>query len=131
MLTRNEYICEWTIDLIQCLKIVQLTQKSIHLKKTFYEKQKEKYFKNIELEFLDEDSFWLTVKRDGKDIKIRLDLRLLPKFEAEACKVGMARTEPNIEPYLPPPVGRMIMTLNPCRMLVSNLFFYTYLGSTC
>jgi hypothetical protein len=25
LLTRNEYICEWTIDLIEFLKIVQLT----------------------------------------------------------------------------------------------------------
>jgi len=55
----------------------------------------------------------------------------LPKFEAEACKVGMARSEPNIEPFLPPPVGRMIMSLNPCKMIVSIILFNTYLGSTC
>jgi hypothetical protein len=36
--------------------------------------------------------------------------------EAEKTKIGSARDEPNIEPYLPPPVGRLRFTLNPYEM---------------
>ena len=36
-------------------------------------------------------------------------------------KVGEARQEPNINPYLPPPVGRISLTLNPWKMFVRSL----------
>jgi len=70
--------------------------------------------------------FWLTTTRkateDGKDkvfenIKILLDVRIFPKKLADTCKVGEGRQEPNIEPYLPPPKGRIIFALNPFKML--------------
>ena len=43
---------------------------------------------------------------------------------AKSCPVGTARNEPNLDPYLMPPVGRISFTVNPCKMLVSKLFCY-------
>jgi hypothetical protein len=40
---------------------------------------------------------------------------------AEACKVGKGRSEPNINPYLPSPVGRMQWSWNPYTLIV-NIF---------
>lgn len=59
------------------------------------------------LEFRDDDTFFLGTMKDGKLIKIRLDLRIMPGVQAKATPVGSARTEPNMEPYLPAPVGRI------------------------
>lgn len=36
---------------------------------------------------------------------------------AEKQKVGDGRNEPNVMPYLPPPVGRIEFSLNPFKML--------------
>ncbi len=38
-------------------------------------------------------------------------------------KVGEARSEPNANPFLPPPVGRISFSLNPLKMFVSILSF--------
>ena len=69
------------------------------------------------LKFRDDDTFYLITKREGKEISVRVDLRILPGAAAKATEVGKARTEPNMEPYLPPPVGRLQFSLNPFSML--------------
>ena len=71
------------------------------------------------LEFEDQDSFWLLVKRekDAKPIKVKLDLRIVPASEAKGQKVGEARTEPNHSPELPKPAGRLQLSANPYAML--------------
>ena len=53
---------------------------------------------------------------------MRVDIRLYPLSTAEANPVGSARNDANMEPYLPPPVGRMEFSLNPFKMLVSQNF---------
>jgi len=52
-----------------------------------------------------------------KPIKIYLDLRVVPEEYAKTNKVGAARGDPNVEPTLPPPVGRFELSLNPIKML--------------
>ena len=74
---------------------------------------------DIEIEFEDENSFFLVMYADGKPIKIRLDIRLYPISIAEANPLGAARNDCNMEPFLPPPVGRIEFSLNPFKMLVS------------
>ena len=71
------------------------------------------------MEFEDEDSFWLSVHtaKSEKPIKIRLDIRVLPGADALSQKVGDARSEPNNSPYLPSPIGRMQLSLNPITIL--------------
>ena len=52
-----------------------------------------------------------------KPILIYCDLRIVPKEFAEMNKVGSARSDPNVEPNLPPPLGRFKLSLNPFAML--------------
>lgn len=76
---------------------------------------------NTTFEFRDDGTFFLVTRKevDGKmrDIKLRIDLRIIPGATAKSNEVGKARTEPNMEPYLPPPVGRIQFSLNPFTML--------------
>lgn len=50
---------------------------------------------------------------NGK-VEIRIDITDMEYFEKN--KVGSAREDPNIEPYLPPPIGRLSFSFNPCTM---------------
>lgn len=50
--------------------------------------------------------------------KILISLEFLPSWKAETSLVGKGRNEPNVNPYLPPPVGRFEWSLNPFKMLV-------------
>jgi hypothetical protein len=43
-------------------------------------------------------------------------MEILPMWKAELNKVGIGRKEPNVSPYLPPPVGRFQWSLNPFKM---------------
>ena len=52
-----------------------------------------------------------------KPIYLKLDIRVVPKTFAESNKVGAARGDPNIEPFLPEPEGRFKLSLNPFAML--------------
>jgi len=63
-------------------------------------------------------SFWLTTLDDeDKEVKLCLDVRIMPRSFADQAKVGKAREEPNIEPFLMPPVGRIKFTMDPCKMI--------------
>jgi hypothetical protein len=84
---------------------------------------------DLKLEFTDDDTFSLTTIRDGKEIKIGLDIRLGAKqFTTQV--VGEGRTEPNFEPYLPPPIGRIKFSWNPFDML-SQLVSKQFLHKMC
>ena len=69
----------------------------------------------------DGESFWIyllgkdddTVVKRGK-VLVRIDISSM--VWAEAHKIGSARDDPNIEPYLPPPIGRLHFSINPCDM---------------
>ena len=55
-----------------------------------------------------------------------MQIDILPKEQAEQNKVGEARQEPNVNPYLPPPVGRLSLTLNPWKMFVRYFIKFNY-----
>ena len=114
---KNDYLAEWTIDLHKLLNLVRLSQQPIGVTKKFYE-QNPKYFpEGLEIEFEKDDSFWLTIRKDGKPVKLRLDIQIMPISKAKAFPVGTARSEPNMDPYLMPPVGRIQLTMNPLKMM--------------
>mmetsp|Transcript_3593 Transcript_3593/g.2626 ORF Transcript_3593/g.2626 Transcript_3593/m.2626 type:complete len:136 (+) Transcript_3593:2509-2916(+) len=79
------------------------------------------HLKNVlktKLEFYDEDSFYVEMTdADNKQVcKVRLGLSIIPMDQAKSNKVGEGRTEPNQSPFLPPPVGRLSLSLNPFKM---------------
>jgi hypothetical protein len=44
-------------------------------------------------------------------------VNIIPKDQAEANPVGDGRSDPNHSPYLPPPTGRLVWSLNPFSMI--------------
>jgi hypothetical protein len=61
-----------------------------------------------------DDSTWLFMDKLDHETGIRepmgkicYSIQLWPKDKAQVMKVGNARTEPNQDPYLPPPTGRL------------------------
>jgi hypothetical protein len=89
------------------------------------------------MDFKDDNTFWvqITTRDDKGQIektgKIRIQVDVYPKAMAEANKVGEARQEPNVNPFLPPPVGRLSFSLNPLKMFVSISSFLTFSVTTC
>ena len=118
----NDIIGSNILDLKQAFEDVDLTKRPLLINKDYYEKymkkEDDKGFKFHE----NGDSFWVPVigkDDDGKlenngEVEIRIDISAIEHFEKN--KIGGARDDPNIEPYLPPPVGRLMFSLNPCAM---------------
>ena len=98
-------------------------------KMTEEQKEKERQDRGMcRVEFVDENTFNLVCEYYGEEggkqeVKLRLDLRLYPGEDALSNPVGEARNDTNMEPYLPPPVGRISFSLNPFKMLVSSSFY--------
>lgn len=67
--------------------------------------------------------FWIDFKCTDKNTKVtkagrvQISFELVPDARAKACPVGEGRSEPNIDPPLPKPDGRMEWTLNPLKMM--------------
>ncbi len=49
--------------------------------------------------------------------KLAVSIQIIPEEMAKARPTGIGREDPNNNPYLPPPVGRMQLSLNPIDML--------------
>ena len=57
-------------------------------------------------------------KSDGsKAGRVLCAVEVMPMWYAESSCVGKGRDEPNVNPYLPPPTGRISFTLNPVTMI--------------
>lgn len=63
--------------------------------------------------------------------KVLLSLEIFPEKLAQGCKVGKGREEPNINPYLPPPVGRMKFSWNPYTLIVIYFLIFLYQTNKC
>ena len=69
--------------------------------------------------------FWVQCYKGKKEAagegeqggRVLCSVEILPKNMAELEPVGKGREEPNVNPYLPPPVGRLEFTLNPFKMV--------------
>lgn len=75
----------------------------------------------------DKEKFWVPVRRVKKDEKsgveeitetgrIQCSLRIYPLHLADKNDQGVGRENPNNDPFLPPPEGRLELTLNPFKM---------------
>lgn len=102
-----------------------LTKRPISLNKQYYSKILKEQNPKLEMNFKDDSTFWIqltTIDSNGKvekTGKVRLQVDVYPKAMAENNRVGEARQEPNCNPFLPPPIGRLSFSLNPLKMFVS------------
>lgn len=69
------------------------------------------------------DSSWLPMTRMNHNTgvvepmgKLAYSVQIWPKEKAKVMAVGSGRSEPNSNPFLPPPTGRLKFTLNPFVM---------------
>jgi hypothetical protein len=113
------------IDLKPLLDDASLTKSCVSLNRKYYDSYlKEKFPNYTNLNFdSDGQSFWVNlVNKNGKgelevNGRLRIQIDVLPKVEAEKNKVGEAQSEPNVNPFLPPPEGRLELSLNPFKMI--------------
>ena len=67
--------------------------------------------------------FWVQCKKRndvGNEMncgKVLISFEILPKVRASNSKVGEGRDDPNVNPFLPAPVGRFKFSMNPFSML--------------
>ena len=122
---KNDFICGGTLDLRDLMKIPKDLDIPISFTKSYVDgcldSQKVKY-ENVEFLPKSEDpeqkKFWMQLyKNNQREGRVLLSVEVLPKWKAEITKVGKGRSEPNVSPYLPPPVGRFEFSLNPFKML--------------
>jgi hypothetical protein len=117
--SKNDYIGDSSLNLILPIEDATMTNRTISLNKKYYQSFLQKYMGEQELEFEDNESFWVDMKdKDGHvNGRLRIQVDILPKELAESFLVGEGRSDPNHSPFLPPPVGRIVWTLNPWTML--------------
>jgi hypothetical protein len=122
--SKDDFISGANIDLSDIMKIPKNLDVSMALTKEYVEavpdRERGKYGG---LEFLtdgddkDKNKFWVQCYQNNeKSGRILCSLEILPMWKAELNRVGIGRKEPNVSPYLPPPVGRFQWSLNPFKM---------------
>jgi len=78
----------------------------------------------MEMGEIDDDARWMEMTLHNKEThemiprgRVAMSIEILPLDQAESSPVGEGRENPNTNPYLPPPMGRLKFSLNPCTML--------------
>ena len=131
----NDLIGEYSLDLKPLILDSEIAVRPMVVAKDYYDgylKQEQTlqdgskvtYWPN-DIEFHeDKQSFWVPMIGKNEDTgklecngKVRIQIDVYPLADAEANKVGEAREEPNVNPYLPLPVGRLTLSLNPLKMI--------------
>jgi len=128
----DDYMCGTTIDLQNIINIPKNLEMPISLNRDFYEglePQERKPFGEIQFLSKEDDEegtkFWVQCYKGKKEAagqgeksgRVMCSLEILPKKNADLDVVGKGRDNPNVNPYLPPPVGRLEFTLNPFKMM--------------
>ena len=128
----DDYMCGTTFNLKNLINIPKFLELPVSLTRDFYHGLSIEEKKTFgEIEFLskadDEDGtkFWAQCYKGKKEAmeqgeksgRVMCSLEILPKSLADMDKVGKGRDEPNVNPYLPPPTGRLQFTLNPFKMM--------------
>lgn len=119
LFSASDFIGDASLNLALLFEDVTMVNRPIPLNRKYYESYLRSSMEKFSLEFHDEHSFWIDMKDKHGSVngKMRIQLDVYPKEQAESHIVGDGRNDPNHSPYLPPPVGRIQMTLNPWTML--------------
>lgn len=122
----NDLIGQAEIDLKPLIEDASLTKTGISLNRKYYDDYRSNagvFPEPSKMTFTsDGNSFWVDLmSKDGaKSVsngRLRLQIDVLPRVEADKNRVGEAQSEPNVNPYLPKPEGRIKFSLNPFEML--------------
>jgi len=128
----DDYMCGATMDLKSIVNIPKFLEMPVSLNKEFYDGLTLEEKRPLgEIEFLSKEDdeeqtkFWVQCYKGKKEAagqgeksgRVMCSLEILPKKLADLDKVGKGRDDPNVNPYLPPPVGRLEFTLNPFKMM--------------
>jgi len=122
--SKDDFISGAILDLTDLIRIPQKLDAPITLNEDYVNsisnEEKRKY-ENLEFLKDEEDKtlnkFWIQCYHNNqKSGRILCSLEILPMWKAEINKVGKGRNEPNINPYLPYPLGRFQWTLNPFKL---------------
>ena len=124
ILSKDDFICGARLNLSQILNDVNVLDIPLKLSRDYYSNlpNEKKVLSNIQFADKDEDEegvkFWVQQEKNGKKGgRVLCSLEVVPEWYAENYPVGKGREEPNQNPYLPPPVGRIRFSLNPFTML--------------
>ena len=119
----NEFIGSNTVDLWEPINDCILTKRPTQVNKKYYNNHLKKFdtWKDLNVRWEDNYSFWFdlfdTVKgKQTKHGEVRLRIDILTKEDADEAPLGKGRQELNQDPFLPPPEGRIELSLNPWKM---------------
>jgi len=123
--SKDDFISGAEIDLTDIIKIPKDLDVPITFCKDYVDSvPQEEKTKYKGIEFLtggddeEKNKFWVdSYANNEKSGRILCSLEILPMWKAELTKVGLGRKDPNVSPYLPPPVGRFQWSLNPFKLL--------------
>ena len=125
LFSSDDYICGATINIKSLVTIPKYLDLPIKFTRQYYNDlspEEKQMYTGIEWEDPKEDpegiKFWVQCYKAGKaGGRVMCSLEILPQWKADLNKVGKGREEPNLDPYLPPPVGRFEWSLNPFKLL--------------
>lgn len=121
----NDLIGQTCIDLKEVIGDSGLAKRPISLTRDYYDEYlvPETGMSGLTFDREDKRQFWVDlVSKDDKgkvvvNGRLKMSLDVLPIKDAQANPVGEAQSEPNINPFLPKPFGRIEFSMNPLKML--------------
>ena len=122
----DDLVCSNSLNITKIVKYCDQLKTNIKFDQNYISRTMSKEQQSeLNLEWKEKDKFWLKMSRRNEETglieecgKVLLSLEFLPMNLAETSVVGKGRDEPNVNPYLPPPIGRFEWSLNPFTMLV-------------
>ena len=123
--SKDDFISGAEIDLTELIKIPKDLDVPINFTKDYVDSvSQEEKVKYQGIEFLtdgddgEKHKFWVQCYQNNeKSGRILCSLELLPIWKSKLTPVGLGRKDPNVSPYLPPPVGRFQWSFNPFKLL--------------
>ena len=132
LFSSDDYISGSTFNLKDLITVPKYLQMPIKFTRNYYNgltEQEKAIYGDIEFMDSKEDEegikFWIQCYKGKKEAagegeqggRVLCSLEILPKNLADIEPLGKGREEPNSNPHLPPPVGRLEFTLNPFKMI--------------
>ena len=124
ILAKDDFLSGARLNIKNIVKDVNSLDLPIKFTSDYYSNLPEncKNVGNIEFLNSDEDEegvkFWIQCEKNGKKSgRILCSLEVVPNWYTEINQVGEGRKEPNVNPYLAPPVGRLTFSMNPVTLL--------------